>query len=356
MIDRRSYWKRAACAILAVLLAASLAACGQGEEPSSSTGSSSQAQSGAGESKATDSDLVPEGAAPPPVSDSDLVPEEDPPPASPGDLAVVYDPMVAAGAYSDHGALFADIQRNGKDLPAYVWWVNEQVLREAFGIDGYLDGQSSEGVAHFSCQQSKGREDTAKLYGLTAAQMRETEMKSWPYASWARLADSFDFYVTLRKATQPPQPDAWDVASYRPVEDERSAERLMAGPNNGAGTPTPKSVSGDRQPVEDYQPPVWEAVEGHEGYEQAVVEETAGGVPLAVRLRWQEDGHWFLCQIPGHSLESFWEAGDSLWEKRELPGEMPADDEWTIAPKMEEDYPHEVGPSEVACSRPGESL
>lgn len=350
MLDSRTIWKRMACALLAGMLAAALAACGQGEG-ASSTGAGSGSQGAAGESKATDSDLVPEDAAPP-VSDSDLV-SEDPPPASPGDLAVVYDPMVSSGGYSNHGALFADIQRNGKDLPDSVWWINEKAVWEAFGVDGYLDGQSSEGVAHFSCRLGGEPADIARRYGLTAAQLEEAEMKGWPYQPWAYLADSLEFYITLREAQEPPLPGAWDVASYRPVEDVGRSERMIAGPYNGAG---PKPTPGDRQPVEDYQPPVWEAVEGHAGYEQAVVEETAGGAPLAVRLRWQKEGHWFLCQLPGHCLEAFWQAGDSLWEKRELPGEMPADDEWGIAPKIAEDVPHEVGPSEAAPGGQGESL
>lgn len=76
-----------------------------------------------------------------------------------------------------------------------------------------------------------------------------------------------------------------------------------------------------RQPVEEYQPPEWEQVPEHEGYEMAIVAETDGGLPLAVRLRWQRDGHWFLCQIPGHCLDKFWEVADSLWVKMNPSGD-----------------------------------
>lgn len=70
--------------------------------------------------------------------------------------------------------------------------------------------------------------------------------------------------------------------------------------------------------LEGCQYPEWEPIEGYAGMEMALVETLPNGQILSARVRWQQEGFWFLAEVPGHLLDSFLENGPALWEKVEM--------------------------------------
>lgn len=180
------------------------------------------------------------------------------------------DPVERSDYWSGPEGLLDDILRRGKNLPEEFWWISEQAVREAFGIDGYISAECAKGIAHFDFFLTDA-EDISALYGITREDWEARTMEEPPNTSWRELTTRFDFYVTIRPAQELPEEFA-DASGH------------------------------------------WEPCEDHPGYEWSVTAETDAGTPLAARIRWQREGSWFYVCIPAHCLEDFWANVDSLWE------------------------------------------
>ena len=210
-------------------------------------------------------------------------------------------------------------------MPDEFWWINEDLFRETFPIGQYLSAGCRNFVLNFEAFIDSTMVDVPGEYGMTMEEMEYREMKVWPWDRWTAISGQFDMYITLYPQEEPPEIVLWTPSEGLTGIGEPNPDGfrpMFAGPLDEDGnllpTPEPTPFPTDRQPVEEYQPPQWQPVPEHEGYEMAIVAETDEGLPLAVRLRWQREGYWFLCQIPGHCLEDFLQTADKLWTKTNL--------------------------------------
>ena len=180
-----------------------------------------------------------------------------------------YDPVESSSCWSSPEGLLDDIFRWGKNLPEEFWWISEQAVREAFGIDGSLSAQCQKGIVHFDFFLTD-IEGIPALYGITREDWETRAMEESPHAPWRELTTRFDFYVTLRPTQEMP----------REFEDEACQ---------------------------------WEPYEDHPEYQWSVTAKTDAGTPLSAQVRWQQGGRWFYVRIPAHCLEDFWDNAENLW-------------------------------------------
>ncbi len=181
-----------------------------------------------------------------------------------------YDPVESSSCWSSPEGLLDDIFRWGKNLPEEFWWISQQAVREAFGIDGSLSAQCQKGIVHFDFFLTD-IEGIPALYGITREDWETRAMEESPHAPWRELTTRFDFYVTLRPTQEMP----------REFEDEACQ---------------------------------WEPYEDHPEYQWSVTAKTDAGTPLSAQVRWQQGGRWFYVHIPAHCLEDFWDNVENLWE------------------------------------------
>lgn len=215
--------------------------------------------------------------------------------------------MTTVAAYSWNGALLEDVQ-DSREL-GEIWWINDDTVSGLYGEEVFADGVCHEGVF---CFTFRSRQEDGEL--AAAAGLAEEELglwaREWDWPNYGYMVRGWELAVTYK-----PLPEGqWVTPSWwLPPEGLTGKgedmygylrERALAGPSLPEPTPLPE----DREAVEDFRFPAWEPVEGHEGYEMAVVHTAYDGRPLQVRLRWKnEDGFGFWAQLPAHALDSFWE-------------------------------------------------
>ncbi len=304
---------RLGCFLLALWLTLGLAACGpddfQPEAAGPGNGASSEDGSGAaGE------------ASPESQSASHEAPGESEDSSWYGDNYL----LESSPAYSDENGLAQDLAVS-TDLD-WVWYANPEALgRLAPGAER-ADAMCRKGVLEFAFSGQEDLGELAEKYGLSREELEIGTMKSWPWDSWETLVREYTLYVGALELEEPPamdiywMPDAWDLR--RGEEGELSGagwgpygEDAQGG--SQAPTPTPEPTP-EWEPAGEYQPPEFQPVEEHPGFEMAVTEPGPGELPLQVRLRWRREGRWCFAQIPGHSLEAFWSCHEDLLEKRDL--------------------------------------
>lgn len=219
-------------------------------------------------------------------------------------------PLWIHTAYSGDTGLLNAIREEGG--PGTLWWVNDGAIAQAYGGEVFPDGVYLEGVFQFKFSIPKSSEELAALAGYPEDEGRRFT-REWPWYTWENLARNWEFFVTI----QPIQGDAWPTPSLMiPSEEWPTFEDWLGhvGDDHFGGNPALDAYHAgellidDPQPVSEYVMPQFAPVEGHEGYEMAVVYALPDGTPMQVRLRWRnEEGFGFWAQLPAHALETFWE-------------------------------------------------
>ena len=294
------------CGVLALILLG-LAGCGDGMTGGEEAGS---VPSQAGE--------VPRTSAPEPT-----------PTQEPSPTPYVYDPTVSTGMDlydmndpDEEDRLLRQFREYGWNLPDEIYWLDWDALDQRMGMK-VIGNACSDGVLYFDCTTgwATNSKELGALYGLTEEEMELGKMSRWPWEDWRFLAIDFALYVTVRPQEEAPMLKGWllpDPEKFSEWEFWEDAVYSGALQEEGRPTPRPTPVGYTREHLEDYQYPAWEPVEGHEGVETAVVETLPNGRILSARVRWQQEGFWFLAEVPGHLLDSFLENAPALWEKVEM--------------------------------------
>lgn len=232
-------------------------------------------------------------------------------------------------AYRWNGGLLKNLQfeldlvESGVDLGgSEIWWINDQTVSALYGEDIIADGACYDGVFRFTFNSRQEDSELAAAAGITEDEL-SLWAREWDWPNYGYMVRGWELAVTYK-----PLPEGrWVTPSWwlppegltGKGEDNGSyAERMIAGPSRPEPTPLPE----DRQAVEDFKFPGWEPVEGHEGYEMAVVHTAYDGRPLQVRLRWKNgEGFGFWAQLPAHALDSFWEHEGEWFIKVTVSGE-----------------------------------
>lgn len=296
---------------LAILLVLGLAACKEAEPPAESARSASSV---------------------PAVSTSS---EPSEPAASVSSESSEPEPLLGQGesdmtesslASNDLDSLLEMVRETEQDLPEEFFWIDEEAVAEL--IHGRLPlwtfGECREGLVTFSryLEGYVADEELPALYGISEEELRLGLMTRWPWTDWRELALNFTLTVTLRPQEEPPALPEWTPPEPK---EGRSVSGVEMTPRwrGGSATPAPVPEGYAPEPLEDYQPPEWGPVDGYPDMEMAVVEALPEGTILSARVRWQEEGFWFLAEVPGHMLDSFLENARSLWVKVERDAEQP---------------------------------
>lgn len=231
------------------------------------------------------------------------------------------------------------VRETEQDLPEEFFWIDEEAVVELIQatFPMWTFGECREGLVTFSryLEEDVADEDLPLLYGISEEELRLGLMTRWPWADWRELMLHFTLTVTLRPQEEPPALPEWN-----PPEPEEgspiSGIEITPRWRGSTATPAPVPEGYVPEPLEDYQPPQWEPAEGHPGMEMAVVESLPNGNILSARVRWQEEGFWFLAEVPGHILDSFLENGPSLWVKTSADPSVPLSSPVpTVAPMPE---------------------
>lgn len=232
------------------------------------------------------------------------------------------DGVSSFAAYSWNGGLLEDIQKELDLGDGDIWWINDEAVSELCGEDVFADGACYDGVFRFMFNSRQEDGELAAAAGITEDEL-SLWAREWDWPSYGYMARGWELAVTYKLLPE----GQWVTPSWwLPPEGLTGKgedmygylnERALAGPSRPEPTPLPE----DRQAVEDFQFPAWEPVEGHEGYEMAVVHTAYDGRPMQVRLRWKnEEGFGFWAQLPEHALDSFWEHEGEWFVKVGVPG------------------------------------
>lgn len=211
----------------------------------------------------------------------------------------VYDPLVSSPYYSGQAGLLEDIQRNSPQLPERFYWINEETVRSAWGIDEYLSATCQERVAHFD------------FY-------RRGETGAW---------EEFDLFLAMAPEAELPEFEGYGRYQYAPAGEWE--------PVDGRPGFESRKVETQWRPMETnhYSEPL-SAITGlpRDPDESPTPTPTLPPLPQMVRVRWQAGEYSAMLQLPWSGLDAFWENAEQLLTEVEAqPRPQRSEDETMVA-------------------------
>lgn len=175
-----------------------------------------------------------------------------------GDL----DLLASSPYYSGQEALLRDLcHMSTRKPPESFYWLNEEAVRETWGIEGYISACCQDFVTGFDFDRP-GKEERQ---------------------------ERFFVYIAMFPGVEIPEADGDGAIRYTPVEDWTAVE-------NHPGFETKRLET---------------AFVRASGVSEA--EPSSVPLPCVVRVRFQKDGFWIMAQLPETALEAFWENAEELF-------------------------------------------
>ncbi|WP_322181275.1 hypothetical protein [Neglectibacter caecimuris] len=261
------------CLAAALLLTA--AGCGD-DEPFSAGPAASGSKLSAGVSEVS--------AAPsePPVAhEAEPVPDPTPRPEAVAGDGGELDLLSSSPYYSGQEALLRDICHvSTRKPPESFYWLNEEAVRAAWGIDGYISACCQDFVAGFDFDRP-GENGQQERFFVFIAMFPEVEIPE----------TDRDGRVCYTPAEE------WAAVEGRPGFEARKVEAALLPPSQ-------------KDPQAEWLTAAETASSGSSPLEPA-----PAPLPAVVRVRFQLDDFWVMLQLPESALEGFWENTGSLFQQ-----------------------------------------
>lgn len=214
-----------------------------------------------------------------------------------GDL----DLLESSPYYSGQEALLQEICHvSTRKPPESFLWLNEDAVRETWGIEGHISAGCQDFVAYFDFDRMGAEEPREYFYAFIA------------------LFPGVDTPVPERSGNQEYMViDDWTAAEGHPGFETRKVAAVYALHSNKGSL-----LSAEERPIPGASDPL-------------------GSVSVQVWVRWEAEGFQLMLQLPESAVDAFWENADRLFvkvdaENVERPFYMSPDEDLPVASAAEE--------------------